>query len=114
MKDATAFADRWAEGWNSQDLDRIMAHYADDIVFRSRKAVALTGAGEIRGKPALRAYWAAALSRQPDLHFTVDRVFAGHDMLTIAYTNHRDVPSAETLWFGADDLIVRAGACHAA
>lgn len=32
-----------------------MAHYSPDIVFRSKKAVALVGNGEVRGHDALRA-----------------------------------------------------------
>lgn len=44
------FAKDWEACWNGHDLDRIMAHDTEDIVFRSRKAVPLVGAAEIRGK----------------------------------------------------------------
>ena len=111
--DGTAFASEWQSGWNAHDLDRIVAHYTDDVVFRSRKAIALTGSGEIRGKPALRAYWAAALAAQPDLHFRIEQVLLGHDALVILYLNHRDVRAAETLWFDPSGLVSRASACHA-
>ncbi|MFZ5962907.1 nuclear transport factor 2 family protein [Thalassococcus sp. BH17M4-6] len=110
--DALAFARAWAAGWNAHDLDRIMAHYADEIVFRSRKAVALTGMGEVIGKPALRRYWAEALRRQPDLAFEIEEVFEGHRMLVILYTNQRGVRTTETLWFDAGGLVTRAAACH--
>ena len=73
--DATSFAKDWEAGWNSHDLDRILSHYHEDIVFRSRKAIPITGGGLIHGKTALRDYWAAALQRQPDLHFRVQGVF---------------------------------------
>lgn len=110
--DATAFAQDWAAAWNSHDLDRILAHYAPDIVFRSRKAIPLTGAGEVRGLPALRAYWAAALDRQPDLRFELVSVFAGHEMVVIVYRNHAGVTAVETLRFGPDGLVVEAAASH--
>lgn len=110
--DATAFAKAWEDGWNSHDLDVIMGHYRDDVTFRSQKAVPLVGSGEIRGVPALRAYWAAALARQPDLRFRVQDVFEGHDMLVISYLNHRDVLAVETLYFDADGKVFRAAACH--
>ena len=55
MKSAAEFAADWEAGWNSHDLDRIMAHYSPDIVFRSKKAVALVGNGEVRGHDARRA-----------------------------------------------------------
>ncbi|MEO0362977.1 MAG: nuclear transport factor 2 family protein [Pseudomonadota bacterium] len=109
---AQGWAAEWAAGWNAHDLDRIMTHYAEEIVFRSRKAIPLAGAGEVVGKPALRAYWAAALDRQPDLRFTVEAVYGGHRTLVVAYVNHRGVRAAETLWFGEDGRAVMAAACH--
>ena len=111
--DYVAFAAEWEAGWNSHDLDRIMAHYAPDVVFRSQKAVALTGTGEVQGQAALRAYWAAALERQPDLRFEVVEVYEGHEMCVIVYRNHRGVMAAETLWFDGQGVAVRAAACHA-
>lgn len=110
--DDRAFALEWEAGWNSHDLDRILRHYRDDIVFRSRKAIPLTGAGEVIGKARLRQYWAAALERQPDLCFRVRDVFEGHEMLVITYLNHRDVLAAETLYFDASGQIYMAAACH--
>lgn len=107
------FAQDWAAAWNSHDLSRILSHYADTIIFRSRKAIPLTGKGEIVGHPALRTYWKAALDAQPDLHFTVTEVYQGHQMLTIAYTNQRQVKAMETLWFDELGIVIQAAACHA-
>lgn len=110
--DAKAFAREWERNWNSRDLDAIMSHYRDDVVFRSRKAVPIVGAGEVRGKAALRAYWASALERQPDLKFAVQDVFEGHEMLVISYRNQHGVLAAETLYFDSDGLVFQAAACH--
>ena len=44
--DPWKFAQDWQDGWNSHDLDRIMAHYHKDVVFRSVKAQALVGRGK--------------------------------------------------------------------
>lgn len=112
MGDFRDFAREWERGWNSHDLDAIMSHYREDIVFRSRKAVALAGEGEIRGKERLRAYWAEALARQPDLKFAVRDVFEGHGMMVISYRNHRDVLAAEVLYFDGDGMVYQAAACH--
>lgn len=112
--DMKAFARSWEDGWNSHDLDVILSHYRDDIVFRSQKAIRLSGSGEITGKKALRAYWAAALDRQPDLKFSVQDVFEGHEMLVISYLNHRGVLAAETLYFDENGEVFRAAACHRA
>lgn len=110
--DYDAFAQDWQAAWNSHDLDRILAHYSEGIVFRSQKAVKLVGSGEIRGKSALLTYWRQALARQPDLHFEVQHVFHGHGMLVIHYTNHKGIHAAETLRFDGNGLVTEASACH--
>ncbi|MCV3269816.1 nuclear transport factor 2 family protein [Roseobacter sinensis] len=110
--DYTAFAEDWEAAWNAHDLDRILAHYSADVVFRSQKAMRLTGRGEIHGRAALRDYWAKALAQQPDLSFIVVDVLRGHGMVVSLYRNQRDVLAAETLRFGPDGLVVEASACH--
>ena len=108
--DADAFAKDWVEAWNSHDLDRILSHYADDVVFRSRKAERLVGTGVVHGKDKLRAYWAQALALQPELHFTVDKVFSGVGMVVIYYHNHRGEYVVESLRFSPDGLVQEASA----
>lgn len=114
MPNPKDFATSWASAWNAHDIDEILSHYTDDIVFRSRKAIPILGEGLIDGKATLRRYWSIALSNQPDLHFTVQTVFEGHDMLVISYSNHLDVSAAETLHFDQAGLVWQASACHAA
>lgn len=110
--DYTTFAEDWEAAWNAHDVDRILAHFAEDVTFRSQKAMRLVGIGEIHGKAALRDYWSRALATQPDLSFVVVDVLVGHGMLVITYRNQKDVLAAETLRFGPDGLIVEASACH--
>lgn len=112
MKDCHAFAKEWEAGWNSHDLDRILSHYSEDIVFHSRKAQTVTGSGILEGRDALRAYWSEALAAQPELTFRVQDVFEGYHMMVISYLNHRDVLAAETFYFNPDGLVMRAAACH--
>jgi ketosteroid isomerase-like protein len=112
--DARAFALQWERHWNSRDLDSIMSHYRSDVVFRSLKALPITGSGEVRGAAALRSYWQRALERQPDLRFSVQDVFTGHEMLVISYLNQRGILAVETLYFDADGLVFQAAACHRA
>jgi len=111
--DHHAFARAWQDAWNSHDLDRILAHYREDVVFRSRKAVDVVGSAEVRGKAALRRYWALALAAQPDLRFTVQGVYVGPDILVLTYENHKGVLAAETLRFDATGLVVDGSASHA-
>lgn len=40
---ASEFAALWVEAWNSQDLDRIVAHYSEGVVFSSHPLKTLPG-----------------------------------------------------------------------
>jgi ketosteroid isomerase-like protein len=105
--EAQSYAEQWIADWNTRELSMIMPHYAEDVVFRSPVAARVrpeTG-GIIVGKPALADYWGAALAQVPDLHFTLETVFASVDALTIAYRNQRGHQVAETLVLGPDGLV---------
>ncbi|MFS0692147.1 nuclear transport factor 2 family protein [Streptomyces nitrosporeus] len=98
---AQEFAARWQDDWNSHDLDRILAHYHDDVTFSSPMIARLTGdpVGTVRGKAALRAYWATGLEKIPGLEFEVVDVRAGVDALVIDYRNQAGGRVSEVLVF---------------
>lgn len=70
--EAETWARDWIAAWNAHDLAAVLARFADDVEFRSPKAAAITGRGTVRGKPALEAYWRAALAQVGALHFVFD------------------------------------------
>ncbi|MFM9938101.1 MAG: nuclear transport factor 2 family protein [Hyphomicrobiaceae bacterium] len=106
-------AEDWIDAWNAHDLDRILSHYADDIVFLSPVAERLVGNGRVEGVPALRSYWRRGLDAFPDLTFSLVDVLVGHTCLTILYRNQRGQLVAETLEIGGGGKFVRASACYA-
>lgn len=108
------FVKDWEDAWNSHNLKKIMSHYRDDVVFRSRKALLVVGTGEIQGKANLETYWRAALERQPHLRFTVQDVFRGVDMMAITYLNQKGELAVEILFFDANSMVYQAAACHKA
>ncbi len=111
---AQAFARAWVKAWNDHDLEEILSHYADDVVFHSPRIRMVTGRDVdfISGKAELRAYWGAALARLRDLFFEIDQVLPGSDALTILYTNERSQYVAETFIFGANRKVVRSIATY--
>ncbi|MDJ0920358.1 MAG: nuclear transport factor 2 family protein [Henriciella sp.] len=112
---AESFADDWIQTWNSRDLDAILAHYSDDIVFHSPGISRILGddVPSVRGKVALRNYWSAALLRLPDLHFELQDVRVGSDALTILYRNERNQEVAETCVFDPDQRVYLSIAAYA-
>ncbi len=69
-----------------------------------RRVLPETG-GVVRGKPALRDYWATALQTLPDLHFDIVGVYRGESALVINYRNQRGGLVNEVLIFDADGLV---------
>jgi len=112
IDEARAFAAEWIAAWNSHDLNRILSHYAANIVFLSPIAQQRVGNGRVCGLPALRAYWGKGLAAQLDLKFELIDVCVGHECLTILYRNHRGQQAAETCEFGADGKVIRSFACY--
>lgn len=97
---ARRFVDSWVTAWNAHDLDALLAHFADDVTFRSPVAAQLLGGdGVMRGKDALRAYWTEGLRRIPDLKFEVVGHYVGLDSLVINYRNQKGGLVNEVLLF---------------
>jgi ketosteroid isomerase-like protein len=108
--DPKAFAEQWVRAWNAHDIEAVLDHFHDDVVFTSPVAARVlpeTG-GEVRSKDALRHYWATALKSLPELHFEVVGVYRGQSTLVINYRNHRGGLVNEVLTFD-DDGLVREG-----
>lgn len=108
VPDPAAFSSSWAAAWNAHDLDAVLAHFADDVVFTSPVAARIlpeTG-GVLRGKDELRRYWSEGLRLIPDLRFTVERIFVGVDVLVIGYRNQAGNLVDEVLRFADDGLVV--------
>jgi ketosteroid isomerase-like protein len=104
---AEAFAQEWVDGWNAHDLERVLAHFSDDVTFTSPVASQLIPEtnGVIHGKDALRAYWEEGLRRIPDLHFEIEGLYIGIDALVINYRNQRGVLVNEVLIFDRDVVV---------
>ncbi|MFD0634521.1 nuclear transport factor 2 family protein [Catenulispora yoronensis] len=106
---AHEFVDRWARAWNAHDLEAVLAQFTDDAEFSSPVAAQLLPGsdGVVRGKEALRAYWAEGLRRIPDLHFEVLGHYEGVGILVINYRNQIGRLVNEVLLLDADGLATR-------
>ncbi|MDT5254123.1 MAG: hypothetical protein QOK09_3542 [Mycobacterium sp.] len=104
-----AFAEEWSAAWNRRDVEDVLAHFHDDVVFSSPVAAELVpgSGGVVRGKAALREYWTTALAALPELRFEVVGVYQGQSVLVINYRNERGRLVNEVLEF--DGARVRRG-----
>jgi ketosteroid isomerase-like protein len=105
--DPKAFAEEWIAAWNAHDLEAVLSHYAEDIVFVSPNSTRYTGdpTGRVAGKAALREYWGKALT-VAGLHFTLKGVYAGPDGVAIRYFSSRtNAEAVEVVRFDDDGLV---------
>lgn len=113
--DAQAFAERWIAEWNHKDLEAMLSHFSEDVVFTSPRAKAVVGSARIQGKVRLREYWTLAAQKIQRLHFTLDYVIYQKDRMAIVYTPDLDgkrIRAVEFLTFGRDGLIHEGEAMH--
>jgi len=108
-KEARKLAREWIEAWNERDLERILSHYAEDVVFTSPFAIKLAESpnGTIKGKAALRDYFAKGLENFPKLHFELVEVLAGVASVTLYYKSVQNRLAAEVMELGPKGLVIR-------
>ena len=85
---AQQFARDWIGAWNRHDLDAVLAHCADDIELTAPRLPA--PASRLRGKPAVAAWWARALTAPtltvgPRLELTAATTLTGTDGVVLLY-----------------------------
>jgi hypothetical protein len=105
--DPKSYADEWVRAWNTHDVEAVLDHFRDDVVFTSpvpARVVPESG-GVVHGKAALRDFWTGALGQQPDLQFDVIGVYRGESTLVINDRNHRGQLVNEVLTFDGDGLV---------
>ena len=102
-------AQRWIEAWNDHDLDRIVAHYADDVVFTSPfiQKIGTSPSGAVFGREALRAYFKTALDKYPTLTFRLLDIFRGVDSVTLLYESVNGLRAAETMMLNHENQVSR-------
>jgi len=109
---ARSFAQEWIDGWNSHNLERILAHYDEDVLLTSPVALKLlNGDGTVRGKAALREYFQRGLQAYPNLRFDLIDTLWGTETIVICYVNNvRGTKTAEVMLMSPAGLIRRVWA----
>src|SRR5215213_10499431 len=105
--EAEDFALKHVSVWNRHDLDEIVQLYTEDVELVSPLAGRVAGGTTVAGREALRAYFAAALQRYPELEFRLIDVLTCVDTVTLYYWGAGEKVVAEVLTVGPDHRISR-------
>ena len=79
---AQTLAHKWIAAFNDHDLETILSHYAESVELTSLLVTKVLGdpAGTVRGKQALRAYFAKALAAAPETEIRSPRCFRRREL----------------------------------
>jgi ketosteroid isomerase-like protein len=107
--DFSTGSQEWFAAWNAHDLERILAHYTEDVELVSPLVTELTGESEcsLQGKAALRDYFARGLQAYPTLHFEFIRLYSGAHSCVLEYRSVNGRRAAELLEFNREGKIRR-------
>jgi hypothetical protein len=96
-------AERWLLCFERRELDSLLSLYADDATHTSPKIRVRhpeTG-GVLRGKEAMRAWWADSFARLPSMHYEMTSITADDHRVYMEYVRHvegeAEMPVAEVL-----------------
>lgn len=106
--DLRSIGHEWMRAFNARDLDALLALYADDAVHTSpklRERQPETG-GQVRGRAALREWWADSFRRLPGLAYELTTLTADAERVWFEY--RRRLPGQPDSMV-AEVLEVRAG-----
>lgn len=106
---AQEFAQQWVDAWNSHNLDAIMSLCADDIEVTSPFIADLMQeqSGTLKSKANIRAYWAKALERYPDLRMKLIEVLVGVDSIIVYHYGVQGKRVADMLFFNDNHQVQR-------
>ena len=108
MSELKQIASAWFEAFNKHDLEMLLALYDDNAEHYSPKLKIHQPDtnGLIKGKDALRNWWADAFNRLPKLHYEVIKLTADEEQVFMEYI--RQTPGEDDLRVG-EVLIIKEG-----
>jgi hypothetical protein len=106
---AKAFSHEWVSAWNSRNLNVIISHYDDNVVFYSPMIVILLqkADGNIVGKEPLAAYFKKGLEAYPDLNFSIYNILVGIDSIALHYRSVMNLQVVEVMYLNEQGKIVK-------
>jgi hypothetical protein len=87
FEDAEAHAKNWIDAWNAHDLERILSHYSQDVIFEAQTVKARWGNpdGRLHGIAELKKHFSLGLELAPNLAFQLEQVFLTPSGYAILY-----------------------------
>jgi hypothetical protein len=97
LKQMTSAATGWINAWNSGDLDKILDHYADDVVLYSAAAKRRwnTIGGKLIGKQSVENHFRKAFEEVPGIRLEFMKILAGMEGILLIYKRENGATTAD-------------------
>lgn len=107
--EVSEFAKDWVAAWNSHDLEKIMAHYDEDVELISPAAAQILNDpnGRVVGKDALRNYFKKGLETYPNLEFILKDTMWGLNSVVLYYINQKGTCTGEYMEISPNGRVSR-------
>lgn len=114
LDQAKKFAEHWVAAWNAHDIQAVLSHYTDDFEMSTPMIQKVVGikSGMLVGKQAVGDYWLAAITKVPDLNFSIIEVTCGVDSISIYYNAVMGKKAIETFFFDKHGKVYKAMATY--
>ena len=111
----TTNAMQWLEDWNARDMEKIMKHYADDVVLYSPSVIRRWNVpdGKLTGKEAVRKHFAKGLEEVPALHVVFHSILFGINSIILFYARETGMKAADFILFDSSGKVKEVRACYA-
>jgi len=108
----------WEDGWNSGDIETIMAPFSADVAFSSPGISRMTGDATkttIEGSDALRVYIEGSLRQTAAIRYRLHATYVGTDSVVLVYAcglpDGPQMEGADLMRVGPDGSVVE-WRCH--
>lgn len=114
-EDALAHATDWIEAWNTHDLDRILSHYSQDVVFEAETVKMRWNKpdGKLHGIAELRKHFALGLELVPTLTFQLEQVFLAPAGYAVLYRRENGNRVIDAVTLDNEDRAMKVTAYYA-
>jgi hypothetical protein len=114
--DVQHLAEDWIDAWNAHDLDRIISHYAENVVFEASTVVDRWGRedGRLIGRAEVREQFRKGLELAPNAHFTLEGVFLAPSGYAVLYSRENGNRVIDRVILDDEGLAARVTAFYAA
>jgi ketosteroid isomerase-like protein len=100
-------ANGWINAWNSGNLELLLDHYAEDVIFYSSAATRRwnTADGKITGKKALENHFRKAFEEVPGMKLTFKNLLLGAGSAVLLYQRETGDMAADVVLFDGDGKV---------